>query len=123
MVARLGSNTAIVGVTLGEKGLAKANRPWLKNAHFGFDFLTSDEVKEARELSLQHQENFNIQNVGKIMECDEGLSFMCWTKMEIIGKSYRTLKVVTPIILKEIVIPAMPLLLFQAILKTIACQS
>ena len=60
LVARLGSNTAIVGVTLGEKGLAKANRPWLKNAHFGFDLLTSDEVKEARELSLQHQENFNI---------------------------------------------------------------
>ena len=76
LVARLGSNTAIVGVTLGEKGLAKANRPWLKNAHFGFDFLTSDEVKEARELSLQHQENFNIQNVGEIIECDEGLSFM-----------------------------------------------
>ena len=76
LVARLGSNTAIVGVTLGEKGLAKANRPWLRNAHFGFDLLTSDEVKEARELSLQHQENFNIQNVGEIIECDEGLSFM-----------------------------------------------
>ena len=45
LVARLGSNTAIVGVTLGEKGLAKANRPWLKNAHFGFDFPTADEVK------------------------------------------------------------------------------
>ena len=35
LVARLGSNTAIVGVTLGEKGLAKAARPWLENAHFG----------------------------------------------------------------------------------------
>ena len=62
LVARLGSNTAIVGVTLGEKGLAKANRPWLKNVHFGFDFLTAEKVREARELSLSFQEKFNIQN-------------------------------------------------------------
>ena len=76
LVARLGSNTAIVGVTLGEKGLAKANRPWLENAHFGFDLPTADEVKEARELSLKHQDNFNIQNVGDMFDGDEGLSFM-----------------------------------------------
>ena len=76
LVARLGSNTAIVGVTLGEKGLAKADRPWLGNAHFGFDFSTGDEVREAHELSLSHQENFNIQNVGNLEEGDEGLSFM-----------------------------------------------
>ena len=76
LVARLGSNTAIVGVTLGEKGLAKANRPWLENAHFGFDLPTADEVKEARELALQHQDNFNILNVGDLFDGDEGLSFM-----------------------------------------------
>ena len=76
LVARLGSNTAIVGVTLGEKGLAKANRPWLENAHFGFDLPTADEVKEARELALQHQDNFNILNVGDMFDGDEGLSFM-----------------------------------------------
>jgi len=76
LVARLGSNTAIVGVTLGEKGLAKADRPWLVNAHFGFDFSTADEVKEAHELSLQHQEDFNIQDVGNLAEDDQGLSFM-----------------------------------------------
>ena len=76
LVARLGSNTAIVGVTLGEKGLAKANRPWLRNAHFGFDFSTADKVSEARELSLSHQTNFNIQNVGDLVEDEEGLSFM-----------------------------------------------
>ena len=76
LVARLGSNTAIVGVTLGEKGLAKANRPWLENAHFGFDLPTADEVKEARELSLKHQDNFNILNVGDMFDGDEGLSFM-----------------------------------------------
>ena len=76
LVARLGSNTAIVGVTLGEKGLAKANRPWLENAHFGFDLPTADEVKEARELALQHQVNFNILNVGDMFNGDEGLSFM-----------------------------------------------
>ena len=76
LVARLGSNTAIVGVTLGEKGLAKANRPWLKNAHFGFDFLTADKVREAHELSLSHQEKFNIQKVGDLLEDDHGLSFM-----------------------------------------------
>ena len=76
LVARLGSNTAIVGVTLGEKGLAKANRPWLENAHFGFDLPTADEVKEARELALQYQDNFNILNVGDLFDGDEGLSFM-----------------------------------------------
>ena len=76
LVARLGSNTAIVGVTLGEKGLAKANRPWLENAHFDSDLPTADEVKEARELSLKHQDNFNIQNVGDMFAGDEGLSFM-----------------------------------------------
>ena len=76
LVARLGSNTAIVGVTLGEKGLAKANRPWLENAHFGFDLPTADEVKEARELALQHQVNFNILNVGDMFNGDEGFSFM-----------------------------------------------
>ena len=76
LVARLGSNTAIVGVTLGEKGLAKADRPWLENAHFGFDFATSDEVREARELTLSHQDSFNILNVGDLVEDDEGLSFM-----------------------------------------------
>ncbi|MCS5599516.1 MAG: VOC family protein [Rhodospirillales bacterium] len=76
LVARLGSNTAIVGVTLGEKGLAKANRPWLENAHFGFDLPTADEVKEARELALQYQDNFNILNVGDMFDGDEGLSFM-----------------------------------------------
>ncbi len=76
LVARLGSNTAIVGVTLGEKGLAKANRPWLKNAHFGFDFPTADEVKEARDLSLLHQESFHIKNVGDLVESEEGLSFL-----------------------------------------------
>ena len=76
LVARLGSNTAIVGVTLGEKGLAKADRPWLRNAHFGFDFSTGDEVREAHELSFSHQDNFNIQNVGDLLEGDEGLSFM-----------------------------------------------
>lgn len=76
LVARLGSNTAIVGVTLGEKGLAKADRPWLENSHFGFDFETADDVKEARELSLEHRENFNIQNVGELLEDEEGFSFM-----------------------------------------------
>ena len=76
LVARLGSNTAIVGVTLGEKGLSKANRPWLENAHFGFDLPTADEVKQARELALQHQVNFNILNVGDMFNGDEGLSFM-----------------------------------------------
>ena len=76
LVARLGSNTAIVGVTLGEKGLAKANRPWLENAHFGFDLPTADEVKQARELALQHQDNFNILNIGDMFDGDEGLSFM-----------------------------------------------
>lgn len=76
LVARLGSNTAIVGVTLGEKGLAKANRPWLENAHFGFDFATVDEVKEARKLSLLHQQNFNIRDVGNLVEDDQGFSFM-----------------------------------------------
>ena len=76
LVARLGSNTAIVGVTLGEKGLAKANRPWLENAHFGFDLPTADEVKQARELALQHQDNFNILNIGDMFYGDEGLSFM-----------------------------------------------
>ena len=76
LVARLGSNTAIVGVTLGEKGLAKANRPWLKNAHFGFDFSTAEKVREARELSLSFQEKFNIQKVGDLLEDDHGLSFM-----------------------------------------------
>ena len=76
LVARLGSNTAIVGVTLGEKGLAKAARPWLKNAHFGFDFSTADEVREARELSLKHQESFNIEKVGELIEDDNGVSFM-----------------------------------------------
>ncbi len=76
LVARLGSNTAIVGVTLGEKGLAKAVRPWLENAHFGFDFTTADEVREARELSLSYQERFNIENVGNLFESDDGLSFM-----------------------------------------------
>ena len=76
LVARLGSNTAIVGVTLGEKGLAKADRPWLENAHFGFDFSTADEVREAHALSLQHQEDFNIQVIGNLAEDDEGQSFM-----------------------------------------------
>ncbi len=76
LVARLGSNTAIVGVTIGEKGLAKAQRPWLKNAHFGFDLPTGDDVKAARELSLEHQAAFNIQIVGELAEDDAGLSFM-----------------------------------------------
>ena len=78
LVARLGSNTAIVGVTLGEKGLAKAARPWLENAHFGFDFTSADEVREARDLSLEHQANFSIQNVGQLVESDEGISFMLY---------------------------------------------
>ena len=72
LVARLGSNTAIVGVTIGEKGLAKAQRPWLINAHFGFDLASADDVRAARELSLKHQVNFNIQNVGKLIESEEG---------------------------------------------------
>jgi catechol 2,3-dioxygenase-like lactoylglutathione lyase family enzyme len=76
LVARLGSNTAIVGVTIGEKGLAKAQRPWLQNAHFGFDVATGDDVKAARELSLEHQASFNIQNVGDLIESNEGHSFM-----------------------------------------------
>lgn len=76
LVARLGSNTAIVGVTLGEKGLAKAERPWLHNAHFGFDVATSDYVREARELSLQHQASFKIQEVGALTESNDGLAFM-----------------------------------------------
>jgi len=76
LVARLGSNTTIVGVTIGEKGLAKAHRPWLENAHFGFDVPTADDVKEARALSLEHQKFFNIKNVGGLDENDEGLFFM-----------------------------------------------
>ncbi len=76
LVARLGSNTAIVGVTIGEKGLAKAARPWLKNAHFGFDMPTADDIKAARELSLEYQESFNIQNVGELVEGDGGFSFI-----------------------------------------------
>jgi catechol 2,3-dioxygenase-like lactoylglutathione lyase family enzyme len=76
LVARLGSNTAIVGVTIGEKGLAKAARPWLENAHFGFDVANADAVTEARELALKHQASFNIQNVGALVESDEGLSFI-----------------------------------------------
>jgi len=78
LVARLGSNTAIVGVTLGEKGLAKAARPWLENAHFGFDMASADNVKDARELSLEHQDNFNIQNVGELIEGEDGLSFILY---------------------------------------------
>ena len=76
LVARLGSNTVIVGVTIGEKGLAKAHRPWLENAHFGFDMVMADEVKEARELSLENRAAFKIQTVSDIVESDEGLSFM-----------------------------------------------
>lgn len=76
LVARLGSNTAIVGVTLGEKGLAKADRPWLRNAHFGFDVPTGDAVREARELSLENQAAFNIQEVGELSEDENGLCFM-----------------------------------------------
>ena len=76
LVARLGSNTTIVGVTIGEKGLAKAHRPWLENAHFGFDVPTADDVKEARSLSLEHQKFFNIKNVGGLEKNDEGLFFM-----------------------------------------------
>lgn len=76
LVARLGSNTSIVGVTLGEKGLAKADRPWLRNAHFGFDLATADDVREAHELSLQNQAGFNIQEVGEVYEDENGLAFM-----------------------------------------------
>ncbi len=76
LVARLGSNTSIVGVTLGEKGLAKADRPWLRNAHFGLDLPTPDGVREAHQLSLQHQADFNIQEVGDVYEEENGLAFM-----------------------------------------------
>ena len=76
LVARLGSNTAIIGVTLGEKGLAKARREWLEYAHFGLDFSSADEVKEARELCIEYQQIFNIQNVGALVENEEGLSFL-----------------------------------------------
>ena len=76
LVARLGSNTAIVGVTLGEKGLAKAIRPWLEFAHFGLDVSKRDDVKEAFELSQEYQSEFEIQSVGNLVEDDEGLSFM-----------------------------------------------
>jgi len=76
LVARLGSNTAIVGVTLGPKGLAKANRPWLEHAHFGLDLRGSDEVRNAFELAVEHQSQFNILNVGRLTENEEGLSFM-----------------------------------------------
>jgi len=76
LVARLGSNTAIVGVTLGEKGLAKAARPWLENAHFGIDMAGADEVREARELALENQDEFQILNVGGLSKSDGGLSFM-----------------------------------------------
>ncbi|MEC7488352.1 MAG: VOC family protein [Pseudomonadota bacterium] len=76
LVARLGSNTAIVGVTLGEKGLAKAHRPWLEHAHFGLDLAGADEVKDAFQLALAYGSHFNIQNVGDLTENDEGLSFM-----------------------------------------------
>ena len=36
----------------------------------------ADEVKEAHELSLLHQESFHIKNVGDLAESDEGLSFL-----------------------------------------------
>jgi len=76
LVARLGSNTAIVGVTLGEKGLAKADRPWLEFAHFGLDLPDSSAVRDAFNLTLEHKSDFNIQNVGSLTENDEGVSFM-----------------------------------------------
>jgi catechol 2,3-dioxygenase-like lactoylglutathione lyase family enzyme len=76
LVARLGSNTAIVGVTLGEKGLAKADRPWLEFAHFGLDLPDSSAVRDAFNLTLEHKSDFNIQNVGPLTENDEGVSFM-----------------------------------------------
>ena len=76
LVARLGSNTAIVGVTLGEKGLRKAERPWLRHAHFGLDLPTADDVIEARELSLEHRAAFGIQEIGHIARNDDGYSFM-----------------------------------------------
>jgi catechol 2,3-dioxygenase-like lactoylglutathione lyase family enzyme len=76
LVARLGSNTVIVGVTLGEKGLAKNARPWLENAHFGLDLATADEVREARELALENQDEFGILHVGNVIEGDGGAAFM-----------------------------------------------
>ena len=68
LFARLGSNMAIVGATIGEKGLAKAQRSCLQYAHFGFDMPTAKGANEARELAREHQESFHIQNVGDLME-------------------------------------------------------
>lgn len=76
LVARLGNNTAIVGVTLGEKGLEKAHRPWLEFAHFGLDLPSGDQVRDAHELSLDNKSKFNIGNIGALTENDEGVSFM-----------------------------------------------
>lgn len=76
LFARLGSNTAIVGATIGEKGLAKAQRSCLQYAQFGFDMPTAEGVNEARELAREHQESFHIQNVGDLMENDDRHSFM-----------------------------------------------
>ena len=63
LVARLGSNTPIVGVTLEEKGLAKAYRPWLRNAHFGLDVPAADDV---REIIVENQELFGFEVIHKV---------------------------------------------------------
>ncbi len=76
LVARLGSNTSIVGVTLGEKVLGKIQRGWLENAHIGLDMRSRGDVEAAHALTLKHQADFAIRRVGDLTEADGGLGFL-----------------------------------------------
>ena len=58
LVARLGSNTVVVGVTLGQRVLNKVQRAWLENAHFGLDVRSQDQVAEAHTLALEYKNEF-----------------------------------------------------------------
>jgi len=76
LVARLGSNTVVVGVTLGQRVLDKIQRVWLENAHFGLDVGTRDDVAEAHALTLEYKNEFEIRQVGDIAEADGGQRFL-----------------------------------------------
>ena len=76
LVARLGSNTVVVGVTLGQRVLDKIQRTWLENAHFGLDVWSQDQVVEAHALALEYKNEFGIRRVGDISEADGGKRFL-----------------------------------------------
>ncbi len=76
LVARLGSNTVVIGVTLGERVLAKLERKWLHNAHFGLDVASKECVIRARELCVENRNKYKIRAVGELQDYGEQLCFL-----------------------------------------------